>query len=155
MANENRIVAQNRKARHDFAIEEVFEAGIILKGSEVKSLRAGKASLVDCYATDVGDELVLINCYIPEYLQANQFNHDPRRQKKLLLNRKQINKLIGKVRTKGYTIVALSIYFNSRNLAKVEIGIAKGRKNYDKRQREKDLEWEREKGRVLRQEKDE
>lgn len=145
-----RIVAQNRKARHDYFIEETLEAGIVLQGSEVKSLREGKANIIDAHALEAGGEMLLLNAYIPEYKGANRFNHEPRRPRKLLLHRKQINKLIGKVKISGMTLVALSIYFNEHNKAKVELALVKGKKAYDKRESEKERDWEREKGRLLR-----
>jgi len=142
------IVAQNRKARHDYFIEEIFEAGIVLEGTEVKSLREGKASIVDAHASETHGSLYLLNCYIPEYSKANRFNHFPRRPRKLLLHKREINKLLGKVKLKGYTIVPISIYFNNRNKAKIELGLAKGKAQHDKRATIKEREWEREKGRI-------
>ncbi len=147
--NSRQVVAQNRKARHDFTIEEVFEAGIVLTGSEVKSLRSGKASLVDAYAVDDGRELILINAHIPEYDKTTEQNYEAKKPRKLLLHRREINKLIGKIRTKGYTMVALSIYFNAKGRAKVELAIAKGKTKYDKRESEKKREWQREKKKLL------
>lgn len=150
MSKEKNIVAQNRKARHDYFIEDVFEAGIVLSGTEVKSLREGKASLVDSYADSQNSEIFLINCYIPEYTKANRFNHIPRRQRKLLLHRQQINKLIGKVKNKGYTLIPLSIYFDKRNFAKIELGLAKGKAKYDKRAEIKDREWKMEQKKIIK-----
>ncbi|CAK9856309.1 unnamed protein product, partial [Sphagnum jensenii] len=142
------IVAQNRKARHDYFIEEIFEAGIVLEGTEVKSLREGKASIIDAHASENSGGLYLLNCYIPEYSKANRFNHFPRRPRKLLLHRREINKLMGKVKLKGYTIVPISIYFNNKNKAKIELGLAKGKAQHDKRATIKQREWDREKGRI-------
>lgn len=144
------VVAQNRRARHDYAILETFEAGIVLAGSEVKSLRTGKANIQDSHAMEVGGEIVLLNAYIPEYTQANRFNHTTRRPRKLLLHASEIRKLIGKVKTKGLTLVALSIYFNEKNRAKVELALVKGKKEHDKRAAIKERDWKREQGRVLK-----
>lgn len=146
-----RIVAQNRKARHDYFVVETIETGIVLQGSEVKSLREGKANIVDAHAMEHKGEMWLLNAYIPEYKGANRFNHEPRRPRKLLLHRKQINKLIGKVKVSGMTLVALSIYFNEHNKAKVELALVKGKKAHDKRESEKERDWQREKGRLLRE----
>ncbi len=143
--------AQNRKARHDYAIEEKFEAGIILTGSEVKSLRAGKGNIQDSYAAEVSGELFLLNSYIPAYDKAGNFNHEPKRQRKLLLHKRQMNKLLGRLKTKGITLVPLSLYFNKRGIAKVEMAIGKGKTKYDKRQSEKKRDWEREKAQAMRE----
>lgn len=145
------VVASNRKARHDFFMEEIFEAGIVLLGSEVKSLRDGKANIIDSHASIDGDEIFLHNAYLPAYKQASHFNHSARRPRKLLLHRKEIRKLTGKVQRQGYTLVALSIYFNERNIAKVELALAKGKKLYDKRATEKERDWNRSKQRILKQ----
>lgn len=147
---ERKVVAQNRKARHDFSIEETVEAGIVLVGTEVKSLRAGRGSLNESYASDEGGEIYLINAHIPEYPPAGRFNHEPKRPRKLLLHRKQIGKLIGAVRREGYTLVPLSLYFDARGRAKVELGIAHGKKKHDKRASEKERDWQRQKARLLR-----
>lgn len=146
-----RIVAQNRKARHDYFVVETIEAGIMLQGSEVKSLREGKASIVDAHAMESNNEIWLLNAYIPEYKGANRFNHEPRRPRKLLLHRKQISKLMGKLKVSGMTVVALSIYFNEHNKAKVELALVKGKKAHDKRESEKERDWDREKGRIMRE----
>ncbi len=146
-----RVVSENRKARHNYFVEESFEAGIQLMGSEVKSLRGGQASLVDAYAAEQDGELYLINCYIPEYTQANRFQHETRRPRKLLLHKKEISKLIGAVDRSGRTIVPLKLYFNERGKAKVQIAIATGKKMHDKRQTDKDRSWAREKQRLLRE----
>lgn len=146
----HRIVCQNRKARHNYSIEETFEAGIVLQGSEVKSLRAGKASLVDAYGIEKGGEIFLSGSYIPEYDKASHFNHESRRLRKLLLHKRQISKLIGAITAKGYTLVPLSIYFNEHNKAKVEIALCKGKKQYDKRETEKRRDANREAARALK-----
>jgi len=145
-----RIVADNRKARFNFEIGQVFEAGIMLKGTEVKSLRGGKATLGESYATVEGDELFLVNAYIPEYLQANQFNHETMRPRKLLLHRREIDKLSNAIRREGMTVVPLKMFFNDKGRAKVEVALAKGKKLHDKRETEKKRDWDREKGRLLR-----
>jgi SsrA-binding protein len=145
-----RVVADNRKARFNYEIGEAFEAGISLTGTEVKSLRQGKATIAESYADTRGGEIWLINATIPEYLQAGQFNHAPKRRRRLLLHRRQINKLIGAVEREGMTLVPLKLYFNERGRAKIEIALARGKKLYDKRQTEKKRSWERERGRLLR-----
>lgn len=142
------VVASNRKARHDYHIEDVFEAGLVLRGTEVKSLRAGRASLVDGYATIDGGEAWLENVHIPEYLQGTWTNHATRRRRKLLLNRAEINKLSGKVRESGYTLVPLSLYFKDGK-AKVEIALARGKRDYDKRQALKERQDKREADRAM------
>jgi SsrA-binding protein len=128
-----RVVAQNKKARHDYFIEETVEAGMVLTGTEVKSLRAGRASLVDGYASVKGNEVWLHNVHIPEYTQGTWTNHEPRRTRKLLLHRGEIHKLVGKTQEKGLTLVPLALYFKD-GYAKVELGLARGKRNYDKRQ---------------------
>ena len=146
-----KVVADNRKARFNYEIGEVYEAGIALTGSEVKSLRAGKATIAESYADARNGEIWLINSNIPEYLQANRFNHEPKRPRKLLLHRKQINKLIGAVEREGMTIVPLLLYFNPRGRAKIELALARGKKLHDKRQSEKKRDWNRQKARLMRQ----
>ena len=146
-----KVVADNRKARFNYAIGETFEAGIVLTGSEVKSLRAGKATIAESYADARGGELWLINSNIPEYLQASRFNHTPKRPRKLLLHKRQINKLMGAVEREGMTIVPLKMYFNDKGRAKIEIALAQGKKLFDKRATEKKRDWSRERGRLLRQ----
>jgi SsrA-binding protein len=141
---------ENRKARHEFTIESELEVGIVLLGSEVKSLRAGKANLVDAYAIEQNNEIWLNNMYIAEWAQANQFNHAPRRLRKLLLKRKEINKLIGLIKREGITLVPLLVFFNDKGLAKVRLAVAKGKKKYEKRESEKERDWDREKGRIMR-----
>jgi SsrA-binding protein len=145
-----RVVAQNRRARFNYHLEETFEAGIALTGSEVKSLRAGKATIAESYADARGGEIWLVNANIPEYLQAGRFNHAPKRLRKVLLHRRQINKLIGAVEREGMTLVPLRLYFNERGRAKIELALARGKKLYDKRETEKKRSWERERGRLLR-----
>ncbi|HEY8268384.1 MAG TPA: SsrA-binding protein SmpB [Xanthobacteraceae bacterium] len=146
-----RVVAQNRKARFNFHIGETFEAGIALTGSEVKSLRVGKATIAESYADARAGEIWLVNANIPEYLQAAQFNHAPKRPRKLLLHARQINKLVGAVEREGMTIVPLKLYFNKRGRAKIEIALARGKKLHDKRDTEKKRDWQRERGRLMRQ----
>ena len=145
-----KVVADNRKARFNYQIGEVFEAGVALTGSEVKSLRAGKATIAEAYADARGGEIWLINSNIPEYLQASRFNHAPKRARKLLLHKRQINKLIGAVEREGYTVVPLKLYFNAKGRAKVEIALARGKKLHDKRETLKKRSWERERSRLMR-----
>ncbi len=146
----NKTVAQNRKARFTYFIEDVMEAGIILTGTEVKSLRTGQASINESYAGVTGSEIFLINAHIPEYTKSNaKWQHEVRRPRKLLLHKNQLEKLIGAVQRKGTTLIPLSIYFNDRGMAKVQLGIATGKKQHDKRATEKDRDWQREKGRVM------
>jgi SsrA-binding protein len=146
-----RAAAVNRRARFNYEIGQTYEAGIALTGTEVKSLRDGKSSIADSFAGEKGGELWLYNAYIPEYLQANRFNHQPRRARKLLLHRREMNRLIGAVEREGMTIVPLKIFFNDRGRAKVEIALAKGKKLHDKRETSKKRDWDREKGRLLRE----
>jgi SsrA-binding protein len=145
-----RTIAANRKARFHYEIGETFEAGIALTGTEVKSLRVGKATIAESYADARQNEIWLINANIPEYLQANRFNHEPRRPRKLLLHRRQINRLLGAIEREGMTIVPLQLFFNPRGRAKIEIALARGKKLHDKRQTAKKRDWDREKGRLLR-----
>jgi len=146
-----KLVAENRKARFNYEIGDTLEAGIALTGSEVKSLRSGRANIADSYATDDGGELYLINAHIAEYKQAGRTNHAPTRPRKLLLHRKEIGKLAGAIQREGMTVVPLKIYFNARGIAKVELGLAKGKKLHDKRETEKKRDWERQKGRLMRE----
>ncbi|MCC2113255.1 MAG: SsrA-binding protein SmpB [Hyphomicrobiales bacterium] len=146
-----RAVAENRKARFNYEIGETFEAGIVLAGTEVKSLREGRANIAESYATESNGELWLINAYIPEYLQANRFNHETRRPRKLLMHRRQIDKLAGAVQKEGMTIVPLKIYFNDRGRAKLLLGLARGKKIHDKRETEKRRDWDRQKARIMRE----
>jgi SsrA-binding protein len=145
-----KVVADNRKARFHYEIGDIFEAGIVLTGSEVKSLRAGKATIVESYADARGGELWLINSNIPEYLQASRFNHAPKRARKLLLQKREINRLVGAVEREGMTIVPLKLYFNEKGRAKIEIALARGKKLHDKRETLKKRSWERERGRLMR-----
>jgi SsrA-binding protein len=145
-----KVVADNRKARHHSAIESKIEAGIALMGSEVKSLRTGKATIAESYAHVKDGEIYLVNAYIPEYLMANRFNHEPRRVRKLLVRKHEANRLAIATQRQGMTLVPLRIYFNSRGVAKIELGIARGKKLHDKRETEKTRDWERQKGRLLR-----
>jgi SsrA-binding protein len=145
-----KLVAENRRARFDYLIEDTFETGIVLTGTEVKALRAGRANIAESYASPERGELFLINSYIPEYSPAAQFNHEPRRARKLLIRRREMNRLAGAVEREGRTIVPLRIYFNERGLAKLEIALAKGKKAHDKREASKERDWKREQGRLLR-----
>ena len=145
-----KAVAENRKARFNYEIGEVIEAGIVLTGSEVKSLRAGKATIAESYADARAGEIWLINANIPEYLQAHRFNHLPKRPRKLLLHQRQINRLAGAVEREGMTVVPLRLYFNERGRAKIAIALGKGKKLHDKRESEKKRDWGREKGRLMR-----
>lgn len=146
-----KIVAENRKARYSYHIGETFEAGIQLAGTEVKSLRQSKANIAESYVSPERGEIWLINSNIPEYLQANRFNHEPTRARKLLLHKRQMEKLVGAVQREGMTIVPLRLYFNERGRAKVEIALAKGKQAHDKRETEKARDWQREKGRLMRE----
>jgi len=146
-----RVVAENRKARRNYDIEETFEAGLVLTGTEVKSLRSGKGNIAESYASDENGELFLLNAYIPEYAEASRFNHSPRRARKLLLHRKQIHKLMIAIQREGMTLVPLRLYFNDRGIAKLELALAKGRKLHDKRQAERKRDWERQKARLMRE----
>lgn len=143
------IAAQNRRARHDYLIEETFEAGLMLRGTEVKSLRGGHASITECYASEENGELFLVNAYIPEYKNASVFTHASRAPRKLLLHRREINKLLTAIQRKGKTIIPLAIYFNDRGIAKCELALAQGKSNYDKRQSSKDQDWKRQQARLL------
>lgn len=150
MTNNFHKIAQNRRARHDYFIEDTLEVGILLSGSEVKALRDGQSNINDAYADAEGDELALINAYIPEYKGANQFNHETRRPRKLLLHRRQINKILGRLKKEGITLVPLSLYFNHKGRVKVELAVVKGKKLYDKRATEKEREWNRDKARAFK-----
>jgi SsrA-binding protein len=144
------LIAENRRARFDYFLEETFEAGISLTGSEVKSLRLGKANIAESYANAEGREISLVNAYIPPYGPANRFNHEPRRPRRLLLHRRQIDKLLGAVRREGRTIIPTRLYWNDKGLAKLELALAKGKSAPDKRQTEADRDWKREQGRLMR-----
>lgn len=145
-----RLIAENRRARFDYFLEETFEAGIALTGSEVKSLRQGKANIAESYASVDGRDLSLVNAYIPEYGPANRFNHEPRRPRRLLLHRKQIDRLLGAVRRDGRTVVPTRLYWNDKGLAKLELALAKGKSAPDKRATVAERDWKREQGRLLR-----
>jgi SsrA-binding protein len=144
-------VAENRRARYDYEILDTLEAGIMLTGTEVKSLRTGKAQITESYASPERGELWLINAHIPEYLQANRFNHEEKRPRKLLVSKKDLGKLREGVERAGNTIVPLKLYFNERGIAKLLIGLAKGKKSFDKRETEKNRDWKREQGRIMKQ----
>ncbi len=148
--DKKKIVAENRRARFDYFIEDKFEAGIELTGTEVKSLRSGEGSIAESYATVEGDEVWLINSHIPEYSHGNRLNHQPRRQRKLLLRAREIAKLHGAITRQGLTLVPLSIYFNGRGRAKIELALARGKKMHDKRETVKERDWKREQQRLLR-----
>jgi SsrA-binding protein len=150
MRTTDRYAALNRRARHDYLIEDKLEAGLVLHGTEVKSLRQGGASIAEAYADVQSGELFLVNANIPEYKASAHFNHQPRRPRKLLLHRKQVDRLLGAVRREGVTIVPLALYFNERGRAKVELGLARGKRKSDKRQAERDRDWQRNKARLLR-----
>ena len=145
-----KVIADNRKARFNYEIGEVVEAGIALTGTEVKSLRQGKATIAESYADARGGEIWLVNSNIPEYLQASRFNHAPKRPRKLLLHRRQIDKLAAAVDREGMTIVPLKLFFNDKGRAKIEIALGRGKKLHDKRETEKKRSWERERGRLMR-----
>lgn len=151
MEGGRKLIAENRRARFDYLLEETFEAGLSLTGSEVKSLRAGKANIAESYAAAEGREITWVNAYIPEYGHANRFNHEPRRPRRLLLHRRQIDRLIGAVRREGRTIVPTRLYFNEKGLAKLELAVARGKTAPDKRRTEADRDWKREQGRLMRE----
>lgn len=146
----NRTVAENRKARFAYEVIDTIEAGLALTGTEVKSLRQGQANIQESYASVEGGEIWLINSYLPEYLQGNRFNHEPRRRRKLLLNKREMARLAQSVEREGMTMVPLKIYFNDRGRAKLLLAIARGKKLHDKRESEKKRDWAREKGRLLK-----
>lgn len=145
-----KVVAENRKARFNYAIEDTVEAGIVLTGTEVKSVRNGKSTIAESYADSKAGEIWLVNANIPEYLQANRFNHEPKRSRKLLLHKREINRLSGAIEREGMTLIPLKMYFNEHGKIKLQLGIAKGKKLHDKRETEKKRDWAREKGRLLR-----
>jgi SsrA-binding protein len=148
--DKKKVVAENRRARFDYFVDDRFEAGIALTGTEVKALRQGEGSIAESYATVEGDEIWLINSHIPEYSHGNRLNHEPRRQRKLLLKGREIAKLHGAVTRQGLTLVPLSIYFNSKGRAKVELALARGKKVHDKRDTVKERDWKREQARLMR-----
>ena len=145
-----KLIAENRRARYDYFLEETFEAGLQLTGSEVKSLREGRANIAESYASVEGDELALINAYIPEYKSANRFNHEPRRARKLLMHRKQINRLMGAIQREGRTLIPTRLYWNEDGRAKLELALAKGKKAHDKREATAARDWQRDKARLMR-----
>ena len=146
-----RIAAQNRRARFDYFIEDTLEAGLVLTGTEVKSLRGGRASINEAYAGLKSGELYLFNAYVPEYLQAGRFfQHEPKRPRKLLVKRRELDKLMGAIKLKGVTLIPMQIYFNDRGIAKVQIGVGTGKKKGDKRETEKERSWQRDKARLMR-----
>ena len=144
-----KIISNNRKARYNYFFEEFFEAGIVLKGSEVKSLRDGKANISESYAIDDKGELFLVNSHIPSYKESSYNNHDPKRNRKLLFNRREINKLMGRINREGLTLIPTKLYFK-KGKAKIEIAVAKGKRQYDKRHSKKKRDWERERARFFR-----
>ncbi len=145
-----KVVADNRKARYSYAIDDTLEAGIMLTGSEVKSLRTGKATIGESYAQAKDGEIFLINAYIPEYTGANRFNHEPKRPRKVLVHRREIAKLSAAIQREGMTLIPLKLYFTVKGIAKLELGIAKGKKLHDKRDTEKQRDWARDKARLMR-----
>ncbi len=145
-----KLIAENRRARFDYFLEDSVEAGLMLTGSEVKSLRNGRANIAESYAAAEGRDLMLVNAYIPEYPGANRFNHEPRRIRRLLLHRKQIDKLIGAVQREGRTIVPTRLYWDEKGRAKLELALAKGKKAHDKRAAEAERDWSRDKARLMR-----
>jgi len=150
-SDHGKVVSENRKARHNYSIDEVVEAGIVLMGSEVKALRQGRATIAESYATDEGGELFLINATIPEYFQAGRDNHTPKRPRKLLLKRREAAKLMMAIQRDGMTLVPLRIYFNDRGIAKLALALAKGRQVHDKRAAIKERDWNRQKQRGLKE----
>ena len=148
--DKQKIVAENRKARFDYHIEDTFEAGIALQGTEVKGLRSGQGSIAESYAEIRDGQVWLVNANIPEFSHGNRFNHEPKRPRKLLLHAREINRLFGAVERKGMTLVPLSVYFNGTGRAKVELALAKGKQAHDKRQSMKDRDWQRDKARIMK-----
>ncbi|AKQ41910.2 single-stranded DNA-binding protein [Aurantiacibacter atlanticus] len=148
--DKQKVVAENRKARFNYHIEETFEAGIALQGTEVKALRGGEGSIAESYAEVKDGQVFLVNANIPEYSHGNRLNHEPKRPRKLLLNTREIDKFVGAVERKGMTLVPLSVYFNARGRAKVELALAKGKQAHDKRATMKDRDWKRDKARLMR-----
>ena len=144
-----KIISINRKASFNFFFEKLYEAGIVLKGSEIKSIRSGKVNIAESYAIEKDGEIILVNSHIPAYKEASYSNHNPREDRKLLLNKKEINKLIGKINKEGFTLIPTKLYFK-KGRAKIEIAVAKGKKQYDKRQTKKNRDWDRDKARYVR-----
>ena len=147
----SKVAAENRKARFNYEVLDTLETGLVLTGTEVKSLRGGHANIQESYASFEGGELWLINSYLPEYLQANRFNHEPRRRRKLLVSKRELARLAQGVEREGMTLVPLKIYFNDRGRAKLLLAVARGKKLHDKRETEKQRDWNREKGRLLKE----
>lgn len=145
------MVAQNRRARFDYFIEDTLEAGLMLTGSEVKSLRSGKASIVESYATEENGEIWLVNSHIPEYPGAKHFGHTPKRHRKLLLHKREMDRLAGQIKREGVTLIPLEIYFNEKGIAKLSLGLARGKKKVDKRETIKQRDWQRDKARLMRE----
>ena len=150
VAQTGRVAAENRKARYNYTIEDTLEAGLVLTGSEVKSLRAGRANIAESYDRTEDGEIYLVNAHIAEYKQAGPFGHDPRRPRKLLLHKRQIARLSASVQRDGATLVPLKLYFNDRGIAKLLLGLAVGKRKFDKRETEKRRDWERQKARLMR-----
>ena len=148
--SDENIAARNRKARHNYFIEDNIEAGIMLQGTEIKSIRNGRSSIEESYASEENGELFLVNAYIPEYQAGGRDQHETRRPRKLLLHKKELVKMINAVNRQGATIIPLSLYFNKRGMLKVDLGIAKGKRQYDKRQTEKNRDWKRDQDRIIR-----
>ena len=146
-----KIVAENRRARFNYEIDDTVEAGLVLQGTEVKSLRNGEANIAESYVSEEGGEIWLINSYIPEYLEANRFNHEPRRRRKLLLNKREMARMAQSADREGMTLVPLNLYFNDRGFAKLQVAIAKGKKTVDKRETVKKRDWDRQKARILKE----
>ncbi|MDE1468425.1 SsrA-binding protein SmpB [Aurantiacibacter sp. D1-12] len=149
--DKQKVVAENRKARFNYHIEDTFEAGIALQGTEVKGLRSGQGTIAESYAEVRDGEVFLVNANIPEFSHGNRFNHEPKRPRKLLLHRREVDRMFGAVERKGMTLVPLSIYFNGRGRAKVELALAKGKQAHDKRQTMKDRDWKRDKARIMKE----
>ena len=147
---DGKVVAENREARHNYFIEDTMEAGLVLTGTEVKSLREGRGDIADAYAAERAGEMYMVNAHIPEYRAGNRFNHEPKRERKLLLHKKEMAKLLGAIQREGYTVVPLKLYFNARGIVKVLLGVARGKKQHDKRQSIKERDWKREQARLLR-----
>ena len=148
--SDDNIAARNRKARHNYFIENNIEAGIMLQGTEIKSIRNGRSSIEESYASEENGELFLINAYIPEYQAGGRDQHETRRPRKLLVHKKELTKMINAVNREGATIIPLSLYFNQRGMLKVDLGLAKGKRQYDKRQTDKERDWKRNQGRIMR-----
>lgn len=146
-----KLIAENRRARFDYFLEQTYEAGLSLTGTEVKALREGRANIAESYAATEGREIVLVNAYIPEYGPANRFNHEPRRPRKLLLHRREIDRMLGAVQREGRTLIPTKLYFNDKGRVKLELALAKGKKAHDKREVAAERDWKREQGRLLRE----